>query len=117
MKATNSIVAATAASSSARLRPAWYIITIAFDQRRRSGAIASGTPRRRAMTITGMGRQKASSRSKAPPGKASIRSWVSAPISGASALIRRLVKARRTSERSRVWRGGSSSSMECASTA
>jgi hypothetical protein len=41
----------------------------------------------------------------------------SAVMSGARPAIRREVKARRTRLRKRVWRGGSSSSMECASTA
>jgi len=72
---------------------------------------------RSAMMITGSLWPKLRKRSNSPPGKASINWCDRAVISGARAAIRREVKARSTSPRRRVWRGGSSSSMECASTA
>ena len=64
--------------------------------------------------MMGMGVQKAGSRSGVLS-KQSMRWLARISISGARDLIRVEVKDRRTELRSFVWRGGSSSNMECSS--
>lgn len=92
-------------SSIARVRPAMYMPTIAFDHSSRSGAISSGTPRRRAMMRTGRGCAKCFRRSKGHPAQRLGEFLCQEAMSGASSAMRREVKARRTRFLRRVtWR-------------
>jgi hypothetical protein len=84
-----------------------------FDHVRNVRRSASGTPSRSQITLMGRGKAKASSRSTSA-GPAAIRSASPAAISsmrGRMPAMARMVNARLTSLRSRVWSGGSELSM------
>ena len=117
-KSENSLAARLAVASVSRVRPCMYMATIRCDQSSSCGPISTGTPSISAMMVIGSGAAKAGRRSTvSPAGKASISSFASASTRGLSRSTCRETKARLTSVRSRVWTGGSSSSMELASTA
>ena len=112
MYAENASVAATARSSMARSRLAWYMPTMSCDHCNNCGAMLSGTPIMRAITTTGTRSASAGNRSNGPSGKASISWCARLSTSPSKASMRREVKARNTSARRRVWVGGSRSSIE-----
>ena len=96
MKLAKSVAAAQAASSIARLRRAWYMATMALDQSSNCGAMSCGTPSRRQIVARRDPAAIGVEQVEAAGGKGVDQVMGPALRSpGASAAIRREVKARK----------------------